>query len=140
MKTKSLLITNVVFYAIQYSMSMFYFGYACGESSQYPLPAGRLDHIIYPAACLIFLLIGIYFVRTHEYREPKSYCIMASVTFLGSALLWGGLQFFYYRGQRPRDTIVDQWIFPGVLFVCAVIISVIYLICAVRAKRGEEST
>lgn len=133
MDNKKLLSWNVVFYAIQYSVSLFYIGYEYGEGSLFPYPKG-LEYIFLPAVCLVFLLFAIRFVKNHEYGTPKSYYTIAAVTLLFSSSLWGCLLFFYFQERMTSASIMDIVIYPGSMFAFAVIIFVLYLVCAVRTK------
>lgn len=138
MKNKKLLAWNVVFYAIQYSVSLFYIGYEYGEGSLFPHPRG-IEYIILPAVCLVFLFFGIHFVQNHEYVTPKSYYTMAVVTLLFSGSLWGCWLFFYFQGKMTSASIMDIVIYPGSMLAFAVIIFVLYLICAVRTKKNTSN-
>lgn len=134
MKNKKLLSWNVVFYAIQYSVSLFYIGYEYGEGSLFPYSKG-LEYIILPAVCLVFLLFGIHFVKNYEYGTPKSYYTIAAVTLLFSSSLWGCLLFFYFQERMTSASIMDIVIYPGSMLAFAVVIFVLYLVCAARTKN-----
>ena len=139
MKNKKLLEWNVVFYAVQYSMSLFYVGFEYGEGSLFPYPRG-LEYIILPAMCLVFLLLGIHFAKNHEYGTSKSYYTIAAVTLLLSSLLWGCLLFFYFQERMTNASIMDIVVYPGSMFAFSVIIFVLYLVCAVRTRKAVSNT
>lgn len=132
MKNKTLLIWNVVLYTIQYSISMFYIGYEFGKTSNFVSPAGG-EFLIFPAVCLVFLLIGINMVRNHEYVTPKGCYSIAFAALLYSGILFGLYLLAFFRGFLAEHVFPDILIYSGAMLGCAIPAFVLNIICAVRA-------
>ncbi len=135
---KTALIWNAVFYAIQYSVSLFYIGYQYGEVA--PFFPGNA-YFLLPGVYLALLVIGIYMVNNWEYVKSRSYVWMTVATMVVIGLIWGFRLFGYFRGTMP-DTRASNWdifIYPAILFTCSVFISVIYIVCAVKTRKEEKN-
>ena len=131
---KNLLISNVVLYAILYSISLVYMGYEYGEGSLFPYPRGP-EYLLLPAVYLILLLRGIFLALDRGYGTSKSYSMMAIVTLAYPSLLWGSWLFFYYQGRMTSASVVDIVLYPAVLLAVSVAISILYFICAIRTRK-----
>lgn len=136
---KALLTLSVIFYTILYSASLLYIGYEYGESAQYPYPNGP-EYYILPAIYLILLVISVFLVHRWEYSESKSYYKMGIFTLAYGCLTWGSRLFFYFQGRMTMSDYLDIYVYPGVVFVFSVIISVIYFVCGAKTQRENEST
>lgn len=130
---KTLLTWNVIFYAIQYSVSLLYVGYEYGESSHYTYPPD-LEWFIFPAVYLVLMVIGIHLVREWEYSPKKSYIKMAIFTLVFISSFWGAWLYFYFQGET-NPSYIEIVLFPATLFVCSVVISVIYFVCAAKTPK-----
>ena len=128
---KTLLTWNVIFYAIQYSVSLWYVGY---EYAVLP-PAYSRQWFIFPAVYLVLMVIGIHLVREWEYSPKKSYIKMAIFTLVFISSFWGAWLYFYFQGRMTSASYIDIVLFPATLFVCSVVISVIYFVCAAKTPK-----
>ena len=136
MKNKTLYLWNVVFYAIQYSASLFYFGYKFGESTYY-----NRGYIIHPLIHLVFLFIGIHFMEWREYMKSKSYYLLAGTTLLYNAFWLGCYLFLYFDSPENLSdpTFISFVSYSGFELVCAFIIFVLYIVCAVMLKKHDSN-
>lgn len=132
---KKLLIWNVIFYAVLYSISLLYVGYEYGELSY--IPYNGPEYFILPAVYLVLLVIGIFLVREWEYLKSKSYYTMGAITLAYSCLLWGSRLFFFFQGRLDADHW-DVYVYPAAVFCFSVIISVIYIIVAIKTQKENR--
>lgn len=129
---KTLLMWNVILYAITYSVSLLYVGFKYGE--WYPYITG-LEYFLFPIVYLILLIIGHYLMKNHRDNSVRSYCVMAIVTLTFISLLWGVWLIAYFQGRMPSATFMDIVLFPAVLFFFSVMISIFYFICAAQTRK-----
>lgn len=130
---KPLVVINVVLYAILYSLSLLYIGYEYGEGLLFPYPRGP-EYLVLPAVYLILLLVELYLGLGHGYRRKRDLLAMAAITLVYASVLWASRLFFYSQGRMTMSTDLDIYWYPGTMFVASLVISAIYVICAVREK------
>ena len=135
---KTSLMWAATFYAILYSASLLYIGHVYGQGSLYPYQRGP-EYFLFPAVYLILLGMSVFLVREREYNTSKSYYAMGIVTLALSCLLWGRSVVILSQGGIDMEDPVDMYIYPGVVFCFSVLISVIYVACAVRTQKENRS-
>jgi len=145
---KEMLKHNVIFYGIQYSLSLFYAGMECEEVNlpgwQYAL--SRKDYFVIEymlqffalsVIYLILMLIGRRIYREREYCTGKSYYTMAAVTLAYSALICA---LWYARYNNSYVTITSKLdlIYPAVMAFFSVVIAAFYIACAVKTAMENK--
>ena len=86
----------------------------------------------------ILLLIGKRLANNPQY--PASYCVAAIATLAISGLFWWYMIYIYHVGTSLSERWIDYLGWPGFVFLCALLIAVFYVICAVITRREHKET
>lgn len=139
---KEMLKHNVIFYGIQYSLSLLYVGFECGS-----LNWGLTDDsfrirytqqlFVLPAIYLVLMLIGQRLRKGQEYSTGKGYYVMAGVTLVYIALVWVKLYDLYNREYMTITSKLDV-IYPAIMAFFSVVIAAFYIACAVKTAMENK--
>ena len=139
---KEMLKHNVIFYGVQYSLSLLYVGFECGslnwgftDDSHRVLYTQQL--LALPAIYLVLMLIGQRLRKGQEYSTGKSYYVMAGVTLVYIALVWVKLYDLYNREYMTITSRLDL-IYPAVMAFFSVVIAAFYIACAVKTAMENK--
>jgi len=139
---KEMLKHNVIFYGIQYSLSLLYVGFECGSLNWgFTDDSFRIRYtqqlLVLPAIYLVLMLIGRRLVKGQEYSTGKSYYIMAAVTLAYSALICAIWYDRYNNGFMTITSKLDV-IYPVIMAFFSVVIAAFYIACAVKTAMENK--
>lgn len=139
---KKLLQCNAILYAVMYSISLTHAGF-CIHWTLDVYRGPEFTYFFVVLACFVLFLINRHMIKAHWYLTAKSCWVMAIVT----PLIIGTFSAFRFlrRGQMllqwfnvKNNYFWDLVIIPGILLFFSVLISVFYIICAIKARKDNQ--
>ena len=132
---KTLLTWTNRLYMLIFCVTLFYTGSQLERTIKLDLSEKLI--IFVPALVYwILLLIGKRLANNPQY--PASYCVAAVATLAVSGFFWWYMIYLYRAGATASERRIDYFGWPGFVFLCALLIAVFYVICAVITRREHK--
>ena len=139
---KQLLLGVAIVNAVMFAISLAYAGFRVGYTFR-NYHGTDFSFLLYSVVYFILFLVGCAQVKWHSFPSEKSYYIFGFTTLAFISVFWGKLLICEWDNLQigvPDTIVLDIIIYPAVLFALSFINCMLYVICAVIAKKETKIT
>lgn len=139
---KRLLIVIAVINAIMFSISLSYASVRVGLTFE-SYHGMDFSYFIFPTVYFILFLVSCAQAAWHSFSSGKSYYVSGFATLAFICAAWVNchtLRMGYRQVGIPSVIVLDMIVFPAILFALSLVSCVLYILCAVNAKKDNQIT